>query len=263
MLGKLIKHESKYMFKFLSIFYSLAIVFALLTRLFLNIENSLIFNVIGEICSGVTIAMIANTIINNIIRYWVRFRQTMYGDESYLSHTLPVTKATIYSSKMITGLITMLVSVMVIALSVFIAYYSKANMEMLKAIFDSIGGAFNLSVSGIIVVLALVLFLQYSCFLQNGFTGIVLGHKMQGGKIGFSFLFGFIVYSISQTLGVLTLFITGLFNKDIMEMFTSNNISSIDGLKTTFIIICIYYALVVAVNFIINVKLLKKGVNVE
>ena len=263
MLGKLIKHELKYMFKFLSIFYILAIVFALLTRIFLGIENSLIFNVIGEICSGATIAMIANTIINNIIRYWVRFKQTMYGDESYLTHTLPVTKGTHYSAKMITGLITMLVSVVVIALSVFIAYYSEANMEMLKTIFDTLGGALNVSVSSIILVLALTLFLQYSCLLQNGFTGIVLGHKMQGGKIGFSFLFGFITYSVSQTIGVLAIFITGLFNKDIMEMFNSNNVSTMEAFKTIFAVICVYYAVVVAINFIVNVKLLKKGVNVE
>lgn len=263
MLINLLKHEIKYMFKFLSIFYSLAIVFALATRLFFNIENSLIFNIIAQICSGATIAMIVNTIINNIIRFWVRFRQTIYGDESYLTHTLPVEKGTLYASKMLTGLITMFVSVIVIAISVFVAYYSEANMEILKTIFNTVGGALDVSVSALILVMALTLFLQYSCILQNGFTGIILGHKMQGGKIGFSFLFGFIVYSVSQTFGVLAIFIIGLFNKDIMEMFTSNNISSIDGLKTIFVVICIYYALVVAINFIVNVKLLKKGVNVE
>lgn len=263
MLIKLIKHELTDRVKNLSVFYILAIVFAILTRVLFTIENSLVFNIIGEICSGATIAMMVNIIINTIIRYWVRFRQTMYGDESYLTHTLPVTKGTLYASKMLSGLIMMLVSVIVIAISVFVAYYSEANMEILKTIFNTVGGALDVSVSGIIIVLALVLFSQYSCLLQNGFTGIILGHKMQGGKIGFSFLFGFIVYSISQTLGVLAIFIIGLFNKDIMEMFTSNNISSIYGLKTIFIVICIYYALVVAVNFIINVKLLKKGVNVE
>lgn len=263
MLGKLIKHESKYMFKFLSIFYSLAIVFALLTRLFLNIENSLIFNVIGEICSGVTIAMIANTIINNIIRYWVRFRQTMYGDESYLTHTLPCKKSMIYTSKMLCALFTMLISVTVIVLSVFVAYYSKENIEIFKVMLDSIGTALNVPVPTMVFVLALVLFLQYSCLLQNGFTGIILGHKMQDGKIGFSFLFGFIAYSIVQMGSLLIMFIVALFDKNIMEMFTSNTITSTEGIRTVFIIVSIAYALFMAIGYIVNVKLLKKGVNVE
>jgi len=86
---------------------------------------------------------------------------------------------------------------------------------------------------------------------------------MHGGKIGFSFLFGCIVYSLWQMLGLLSLFITGLFNKDILDMFTTNNIASIDGLKTIFTVICVYYALAVIINFILNIKLIKKGINVE
>ena len=73
--------------KFLLIFYGLSLFFGILTRIFLNIEGSLVMNIIGQICSGATISMIFNIIINNIIRFWVRFKQNLYGDESYLTHT--------------------------------------------------------------------------------------------------------------------------------------------------------------------------------
>ena len=47
MLGKLLKYDLKYIVKFLAIFYGLATFFAILTRVFLNIENSLVFEIIG------------------------------------------------------------------------------------------------------------------------------------------------------------------------------------------------------------------------
>ena len=102
MLKKLLKYELASIFKFLIIFYSLALFFALLSRIFLNIENSFIMYVIGEICRGASISMMFSIIINNLMRLWVRFKNNLYGDESYLTHTLPVSKKTIFfSSKFI------------------------------------------------------------------------------------------------------------------------------------------------------------------
>ena len=62
MLKKLLKYDLKNIFKFLIIFYSLTLFFGVLTRIFLNIENSFIMNIIGQICSGVTISMFFNKI---------------------------------------------------------------------------------------------------------------------------------------------------------------------------------------------------------
>lgn len=263
MLKNLLKHELKYMFKFLSIFYCLALVFALLTRLFFNIENSLVFNIIGQVCSGATISMIFSIVINNTMRFWVRFRQTLYGDESYLTHTLPIKTSTIYTSKMLTGLITMFVSVLVIALTLFVAYYSKENIQILKNAMFSIEAVLNVSMGAIIAALMIILFLQYSCIMQCGFTGIILGHKMQSGKIGFSVLFGFIVYSVTQTVALISVFVSALFNKDLMNMFFTNELSSISILKFVFILIGAAYLVFVILGFILNTKLLKKGVDVD
>ena len=109
MLRKLLKYDLKYMFKFLIIFYSLAIFFGTLTRIFLSIENSLIMNIIGQVCSGAAISMMFSILINNLMRFWVRFRSNFYGDESYLTHTLPISKSTLYLSKALTSIISLLV----------------------------------------------------------------------------------------------------------------------------------------------------------
>jgi len=70
--------------------------------------------------------------VNNLLRLWIRFKNTLYDDESYLTHTLPVDRKTIYLSKIVVSMITMFTSILVIVLTLFIAYYSKENMETLK-----------------------------------------------------------------------------------------------------------------------------------
>ena len=104
MLKKLLKYDLQNIYKVLIIFYSLSLFFALLTRIFLNIENSFIMNIIGQICNATTISMIFNILINNLLRLWVRFKNNFYGDESYLTHTLPINKKTLYLSKTLTAI---------------------------------------------------------------------------------------------------------------------------------------------------------------
>ena len=55
MLGKLLKHDLKSIFKVLIIFYTLAVVFGILTRIFLSFKNSLVVEVIGETKMVVTV----------------------------------------------------------------------------------------------------------------------------------------------------------------------------------------------------------------
>lgn len=89
MLKKLLKYDLKWSYKPLVIFYILAFIFACLGRIFSEIENSMIFNIIGQICKGALIAMLVNILINNLMRVWARFIKNIYKDESYLTHTLP------------------------------------------------------------------------------------------------------------------------------------------------------------------------------
>ena len=68
MLGKLLKYDLKWVYKLIVIYYGLALVFALIGRGFGLIENSFIFDFIGKFSCGVSVAMMFNILINNIIR---------------------------------------------------------------------------------------------------------------------------------------------------------------------------------------------------
>ena len=72
MLSKLIKYDIKRIAKFLLVFYVLAIFSAILTRLLFMVNNSFIIGILAQICSGFTCAMIANILINTLMRQWVK-----------------------------------------------------------------------------------------------------------------------------------------------------------------------------------------------
>ena len=139
MLGKLLKYDLKWQYKVLLVFYIIAIILSILVRLLGLIENSLMFHVIRSILNGAMIAMLINSLINGLIRSWVRFINNIYKDESYLTHTLPVEKRTIYLSKVITAIFSSFTSIVLAIVCLFISYYSQSNMEILKTFLKVLG----------------------------------------------------------------------------------------------------------------------------
>ena len=74
MLKKLLKYDLKNINKVLIIFYSLSITFAVITRLLFLIKDSFIMNILAQISSVITISMMFNIVINNIMRlaFWIQ-----------------------------------------------------------------------------------------------------------------------------------------------------------------------------------------------
>lgn len=263
MLKKLLKYDLENVYKILIVFYSLSIFFAILTRIFLNIEYSFIMEIIGKICSGTTVAMIVNILINNVMRLWVRFQNNFYGDESYLTHTLPIEKKTLYFSKSLAFVISLFSSFIVIGFTIFIAYYSKENIELLKNILLPISDAYGSTIIKILMAFLFIFFLQFINMVQSGYTGIILGHKQNSGKIGFSVLFGFAIYIGTQIIALALLFLMAIFNKNFMNLFFTNEIISIDVVKTIIYVAITIYTIILISFYFINLKLFKQGVNVD
>lgn len=263
MLKYLLKYDLKYIFKFIIIFYSLALFFGTLARIFLSVENSLVMEIIGKICSGTAISMMFSILINNLMRLWVRFKQNLYGDESYLTHTLPVKKQTLYMSKIITAVISVFVSVIVIALTLYITYYSKENIELIKNLLLPFADIYESSVFKIILAFFVVFFLEFANILQAGFTGIILGHKMNGAKTGYSVLFGFLVYMATQVFSIAVMLIFALFNDNFMNLFVTESAIDIPTVKEVVYLAIAVYSISLIVIYFINQYLFKKGVNVD
>ncbi len=263
MLNKLLKYDLKYMIKNMSIFYILAIFFSLTTRILFSLKETVIINIIGQISVGCMFAMLVNILINTMMRSWVRFRDSIYKDEAYLTHTLPVTKNDIYNSKFIETLIFFIFGFMIIIFCLFIAYYTKDRWLLLKSYIDTITIGLDFNTLLFVISMLSVISLEIFNAIQCGFLGIILGYKKNNNKIAFSVLFGFIAYILSQSFVLLLVFIVGLFNPSIMNLFKSNILLDTSSFKLLIILAIILYLLIIFLMSIICKKEFSKGVNIE
>ena len=264
MLNKLLKYDLKYMIKNMFIFYILAIFFAITTRILFNIDQSVMIKIISQISVGCMISMVASIIINVMMRSWVRFRDSLYKDESYLTHTLPVTKNQLYNSKFILTLIFYFVSFIIVLLSLFITYYSKDNWIAITNYIKTITTGLNMSTIFFISMTIIIIFLEIFNAIQCGFFGIILGHKKDTGKIGYSVLFGFIIYLIAQMLILSLVYIYGLFDPTVMELFKTGTINiDVNSFKSLAIVSSLLYLVIIFIMSILCKKALNKGVNIE
>ena len=263
MLGKLLKYDLKWIYKPLMFFYILALFFAVLTKLIKQFDNSLIFFVIGQICSGIVISMLINILINNFMRVWSRFIRNIYKDESYLTHTLPVKKSTVYTSKILTAIITMVTSVMVILICLAICYLTNDNIEFLIDSIEATAVFFNSSVASFLITLAVTLFFELLFAVFAGILGIILGHKSNNMKMIKSILLGFLAYMIPSAFTLGGIFVIGLFNPEVMDLFNNITGFSTEAIKTVMLGGVAMYATYIMVYYFVGKKLLKKGVNID
>ena len=262
MLKKLLKYDLEWCFKPLIVFYILTIIFAIITRIVEDLEQTLIVLIIDKICSGIIIAMIVNIIINCFMRNWARFIKNIYKDESYLTHTLPVSKNELYLSKVLTAIITLLASFIVIVVSLAICCLNKDTWESLKITLEQSAVYFDSSVFSLVVTLIATIFFEFLFMLMSGILGIIIGHKSNNLKIIKSIISGFIIYMVLSLISLGILYISGLINPDIMSIFNDMEASS-NAIKSTAIIGISVYIVYTVIVYIIGNKLLNKGVNVD
>ena len=263
MLGKLLKYDLKWVYKVVVVFYILTFIFSIIGRALNEIENSLVFSIATQVTFGFAIAMMANSLINCLMRLWVRFRRNLYKDESYLTHTLPVEKKTIYLSKVITALITIFTTAVVIIACLFICYYSEANIEALKIVLELAASTYNTTVINLLLLVALVIFLEIMFIVLIGYDAIILGYKSNQNKMAKTIVIGFALYMITQVVTLILIFIFGLFNSNVMNLINTTDIINIDAIKSVMYAGIGIYVVYILFYYFLGHKQLKKGVNVD
>ena len=263
MLTKLLKYDLKYMIKNMSVFYILAIFFSITTRIFLSMKETVIVQILSQISIGFMIAMLFNILINTMMRSWVRFRDSIYKDEAYLTHTLPVTKNDIYNSKFIQTVLFFIVGFIIIVISLFIAYYTKDKWIELKGLINTITTGLEFNTTLFLISFLVIIFLEVFNAIQCGFLGIILGHKRNNSKIAYSIVYGFIAYLLSQSIVLLLIYIVGLFNSSIMNLFTSNILLDTKSFKLLIVLAITMYLIIIGIMYLVCKKEFNKGVNIE
>lgn len=262
MLGKLLKYDLKWCFKPLVVFYILAIIFSIITRMIESVDQTLILLIMDKICSGVVIAMLINILINCLMRNWVRFERNIYKDESYLTHTLPVSKNKIYLSKILTAIITLFISFIIIVICLAIVCLNDITWYSLKLSLEQSAIFLNSSPLSLIIVLIITIFFEFLFMILSGILGIVIGHRSNNMKIVKSILIGMGIYMGLSLFSLAIIYMAGILSPDIMSVF-NNIVASSNAIKSIMMIGIFVYAIYNLIIYFVGNALLNKGVNVD
>lgn len=262
MLSKLLKYDLKWCFKPLIVFYIIGIFFSIIVRIIESVPQNLMLVIIDKICSGTVIAIMVSILINCFMRNWARFISNVYKDESYLTHTLPVSKNKIFLSKVLTSIITLFISFIVIIICMTICVLNANTWDILKSSLEASAIYFNSSVFSLVFVMIITIFFEFLFILMCGVLGIVIGHKSNNLKIVKSILIGFGIYMALSSLSVGAIFVIGLLNPDLMTLFKEITVSS-NTLKWLMLVGISVYAIYNIGIYVVGNKLLNDGVNVD
>ncbi|MCI9177461.1 MAG: hypothetical protein HFJ28_02540 [Clostridia bacterium] len=263
MLRKLLKYDLKWIYKELIVFYLLALTFSAIGRSLGLIQNSIVFSIASGVTIGIAVGMLLGSLVNCMLRLWSRFLKSLYKDEAYLTHTLPVEKKTVYTSKVITAIITLFTTVIVILACLAICFYSQANMQMLKESLEIVETTYNIDMIAVLFLMAIIILTELVFIVLLGYVGIIIGHRANKHKILYSVITGYVGYMITQIASLLVVFLFGILNPQVMNLISTTQMLDVDIIKYMLLGATGLYIVYNIIFYIIGKKQLEKGVNVE
>ncbi|WP_028829538.1 hypothetical protein [Proteocatella sphenisci] len=264
MLGKLLKYEMKGTGRTLLPFYGLMITLAAITRLFNGI-NIYEFSKLGQIAMGIVAFSygLTATSVMMLTAFLVvqRFYKTVYGDEGYLTHTLPVKSRDIIISKTISSFVWVALSALIAGISVIIiAYQAGMWNDILYALnYWTEGIVFgkiiitgvNLMLLSIFSIISMTLMVYMSISIGQLFKRKLIGSL--GAFIGVSF----IVNTVTGIIG----------NSRIAEKFINisgqNSAQAISDFNVLVWILIAFYIIKIVIYYFVTEHMMTKKLNLE
>lgn len=257
----LIKYDLRKMLKLLSIYYVLSIIVGGISRLFFTFSDKAIFSILYTIFSSLEYALWGGIFVQTFVRVILRFNLNFYGDESHLTHTLPVTKKQLLISKYISSLIVIISSVAVLAVSVFIMFYSKANMDYIKQFLNTSTSGLKISTGLFLSLIVLAFSAEICAIMSMCFSGIIIGKRYNTKKNLLSFVYIVAFYFASVILMLIVAAIVFACNGNISAL-TNNHLSG-NSLISIFIVAIVTYLILSVAFYFVSKWQFEKGVNVE
>ena len=259
MLNKLIKIDLRSTLKIAPILFGIGFFFALVSFFFSKFGDSTIAEVIADISKNFALSFAISGFINVVTRAIGVFWKKLYSDESYLTHTLPLSKKTIYLSKTLATIYSSLIALFAAFIILVVNYNLFENFDALKNFIEATAGVTGGNVVEFLVLIILVFFFEITTLISVAFCVIILRHSTTNLK---ATLLSAGSYLAIQAIFLLSLFLIGLFNPEVMELFKNSDSVSADSMKIIFYTAIIVYGLATVVMNCRNIKLLEKGVNV-
>lgn len=252
MLTKLLKYEWKSSYKIVLLMNLFIVITTLIGILTLFAQ---IWDTASETVSSIGVLLfmfyfLSITFVSVVVSIYiaVRFYRSMYTDEGYLMHTLPVTKNQLLLSKTIIGTIHFVLTTIVVLVSIFLLIYfvstqlspaTKAAIQFELSTNDLAELADAFATNRIFKIILIVIFFIASSL--NGvllcFSGISLGQLFIKHKVIGSIICYIGLYTVLQILSsFVTLPFTGLTLLSDISLSTLLNVGI--TIELIFMIIC-------------------------
>ncbi len=263
MLVKLLKYDLKRWFNWFWILSLVTFASAGLTRL-INLGEGTVATIFAGFFNGLTIGLIVNVVLQPFIRIFVHFQKDCYADESYLTHTLPVTKNDILFSKLLSALIQIVVALVVLVISFFILYWTPNLGTILLSATDfvikNMSPDATISAGGTLTILAILLLVEILVIVATGFTSVIYSNeKVKNKKTLLAILMTLgLVYAQNILTGLVALGLAVVCGADISAEFMPS--AALLAFILTYIIMNIVY---IVMHVLISKWRFNKGVNID
>ena len=157
----------------------------------------------------------------------------------------------------------MLFGILIITISFFIAFYNESLINYIKESMQILATTLNSSITKLLLILFIVLFLEFTFILMVGITGIIKGHEANDGKVIKSVLYSGIYWLSFSILSLLIVYLISLTNKDMNALFTGTGAISYSALKIFLLLVIIIYIIYIIVLYLISKHELNKGINID
>ena len=234
---------------------------ARLTNAIYNEKMTMLWLIVDKIASALAIVVMIFAVFLTFFRTAASFVRTVYGKQSYFTHTLPVKRGAVYDAKVLCGLAMNLLTLLAVGAGAAIVFLTGDTMALVKAAWKD---------SGAFYLLAAVTFvLEVLCFAVCAYLGIVLGHMLNTHKIFLSVVFTLVLWNVISTVLIGAEAVFYFANGNIADFLRADTASfAMDApmpqeVKTVFVVAAAGYALMISVLYFIGRRLLVKGVNVD
>ena len=261
MLSKLLKKDLKKNMRWMWIIFVSAIAVALLTRGFKELgENIVFFKVLGIFFDSVFYALAVNVILQPFIRNFFNFTKSFYGDESYLTHTLPVTKKQLVISKFLTAFIELLLGFASLLISLLIMFYSPTMFTTLKLLLSTmISGEFSLFV--VLMLFVILVVVEFFMFITLIYFSIVIAYRSKEKRVLKTFLITALLAFVSITILSVVMMIVLAING--IQLTSVTVVLPASALISVLITGILMYSGIIVLFYFLTQKEFSKGVDVD
>ena len=261
MLNKLLKTDLRKNLRWLWILFACTIVCAGITKACNELGKTMaFFGIVNIFFDSLFYALVANSIIQPFIRNFFDFAKTLYGDEAYLTHTLPVTKNQIINSKYLTAIIEILLGFICAFISILIKFASPTLLTSLKQMLSMfIVGEF--SVIFVIILIIILIIVEFLMYISIIYFSIIMAYKSNEKKVLKAFLITALMAILSLTFLSIVLIIVFIANG--IDLSAETLVLSSSMFMNIVIAGIITYLLITTLFYFLAKKEFNKGVNVD